>query len=174
MINLKAYRFNSEELIAINQLKDLFEGNGYILDRFPEVYYDDYDKLSFDKNLESQEEDTPDYLAVYFYEFESEKSHSTLEGRIVLFKDRIENFANRKKIDIDDVRYILLMHELGHWLCHSPKYNNRNWSLGYGVKNKKTHESLAQLIAYWMADGKIDKEAILNDTNTTAFAVLYL
>jgi hypothetical protein len=163
MINLKAYRFNSEELIAINQLKDLFEGNGYILERFPEVYYDDYETLPFKINHETQEEDTPDYLAVYFYDYISDNSQLTIEGKIILFKDRIEDFAYRKEISVDDVRYIVLMHEFGHWLCHWPICNNNNWSFGFAVKNKKTKESLAQLIAYWMVDGKKNKEAILNE-----------
>ena len=50
---------------------------------------------------------------------------------------------------VDYIQLIVLMHEIGHWLSHWPKSNNSNWEKGYSAKHKKTHESLAQLIAYW-------------------------
>jgi hypothetical protein len=35
-------------------------------------------------------------------------------------------------------------------MCHWPKVEGKNWSQGYSGSYKKTHESLAQLITYWL------------------------
>jgi hypothetical protein len=55
-----------------------------------------------------------------------------------------------------------LIHELGHWLSYWPKCDDENWSEGYYAgSEKKTHESLAQLIAFWAADGNPELEKTL-------------
>jgi hypothetical protein len=160
---LRAYRFNDEELNAMLQLKNLFVCNNFEINRFPEVYYDDYENFSIDLDIDDQEEGTPDYLGVYFYDRDDVNSEFTDEGRIILYKNRIEDFSRNNKIEVNDVRFIVLMHEMGHWLSHWPRYNNKNWSFGFAAKNKKTKESLAQLIAYWMVNGSINKEFILRN-----------
>lgn len=162
-INLKAYRFSEPELKKLIEVRLLFSRNKLVTDRFPEVYYDDienYERL-FGK-LKATNDDTPDYLGVYHYGCEPDKL-KTKEGIIVLFKDRIENFCKRKSVDQNDVRYIVLMHEMGHWLTHWSEFDGENWAKGYGIDNPMTHESLAQLIAYWAVDGDPDCEKILRE-----------
>jgi len=161
-INLKAYRFEESELKQMIQLRKLFQLNHFITDRFPEVYYDTFEKYEriFGKH-KATIEDEPDYLGVYHYKHNRELT-KTLEGVIVLFKDRIEDFCIRQSLGIDDVRFIVLMHEMGHWLTHWSKCNDQNWEKGYNSEHKKTHESLAQLIAYWSASGNPRLEIILS------------
>jgi hypothetical protein len=163
--NLKAYRFSSEELEKMKWLKELFETNGYKFDpnRFPEVYYDTFDRAAeVFPSLKGiiTEQETPDYLGVYLYTLGEQKVESpcrkSKEGIIILFEDRIERYA-----DPVSVRFVVLMHELGHWLTHwayhelrhllSNRSHNdaQNWQIGYHLKIKKTKEALAQLIAYW-------------------------
>jgi hypothetical protein len=218
---LDAYRFSSEEMKKMLWLKDLFEDNGFTVERFPEVYYDTFENLKEDLelNLEKIENSeikiwheeilddskwnnlfegfkymyenhrfeltpsqlkelksklTPDMLGVY------KISENTLEpkcdcgikikeGKIILFKDRIEkvaafiSYAESQNLNtiIDTLRFKVLMHELGHWFTHWPrsydfdKKLNVNWECGYyrnsftSKPDKITHESLAQLICFW-------------------------
>ena len=44
MSGLTAYRFSAQEIDKMLWLKDLFENNGFTVDRFPEVYYDTFEK----------------------------------------------------------------------------------------------------------------------------------
>ena len=83
----------------------------------------------------------------------------TNEGKIILYKDVIKAYVkNHNNIDEKDVRLIVLMHELGHWVSHWPIANNSNWRIGYNTEHKKTHEAIAQIIAYWMTKGDEDLE----------------
>jgi hypothetical protein len=132
MIKLNAYRFSAKELVKMGWLKDLFQDNGFVIDRFPEVYYDTFKNASkVYTNLEQHiNEDTPDYLGVYIFAYGDEtceeQCRSTKEGVIVLFSDRIQDFCLRKQsklseslIDIENaLREVVLYHELGHWLSH--------------------------------------------------------
>jgi hypothetical protein len=159
----EAYRFSEQELIKMLWLKDLFTSNGFVFNpnRFPKVYYTNLEnyRKQYPK-FEDGHEGTPDYLGVYRYGFkgildieELLPCTETKEGFIVLFKDRIENFAQTNGLNESDVRFVVLMHELGHWLTHwAFDENGRNWSVGYHLNNKHTHEALAQLIAYWSCD----------------------
>jgi hypothetical protein len=164
--HLQAYRFSEQEMNKMIELKGIFEDNGFKIDRFPEVYYDDYDNYKEFYGEIKHPSENIDYLGVYtdfcipFDEINSK------EGIIIIFKDRIEK---KKENEKDSFRFIVLMHELGHWLTHWAKYNNENWSKGYraGI-DKKTHESLAQLIAYWAVDGNPTLENILKTRLTPA------
>jgi hypothetical protein len=162
---LQSYNFNSNDFFSqgMNKLKELFLNNGYLVYRWPEIYLDDYDVFKNNYGeIRSNNENTPDYLAVYTdFGLDGEK-----EGIVVLFKDRIHSFCKRKKLNFDDVCFVVLMHELGHWLTHWPLYNGESWTVYYGNNDIKTHESLAQLIAYWMVDGNQVLEKILNDDLT--------
>jgi len=156
-INLKAYRFSAEEISKMQWLKKLFEDNGYYFNsnRFPEVYYDEFDKSAeiFPSLLEPQHDGTPDYLGVYIDYFEAESENraclKTKEGIIILFKDRIERIL---KSTADSIRFVVLMHELGHWLTHWAYKDGYNWRIGYHLPNKNTREALAQLIAFWASE----------------------
>ena len=160
-INLKAYRFSEEELLKMLELKSLFKNNGFEIERFPEVYYDDYDnyKKIFGP-IEKVQDNTPDYLGVYRYEIENDnENYSSKEGIIVIFKNRIEKYD----IEIQNsIRFIVLMHELGHWFMHNAVYNNDFWTEGYEIPRIKTKESFAQLVAYWMSDGNPEFEKALD------------
>ncbi len=155
--NFSPYRFSAEELVKMLNLKSLFQKYGFEFDRFPEVYYDDYENYkNIYGEIVSEYEDTPDYLGVY--KFNLFNNLDSTEGIIVLFKDRIEKYASKLsnkngltvKKNIKIIRLLVLVHELGHWMCHWPKVEGENWSKGYSGSYKKTHESLAQLITYWL------------------------
>lgn len=169
---LKAYRFTEEELEKMMWLKKLFENNGYTFEpnRFPEVYYDDFDTVKDVFTwIESGHEGTPDYLGMYIYNFEKgfigKPCDKSKEGIIILFKDRIENYCSSSITSIDSVRFVVLMHELGHWLSHWPKKDNYNWRIGFHLPNKHTKEALAQLIAYWSCkDNPIHYQTLLKLT----------
>ena len=181
--HLQAYRFSEQEMNKMIELKGIFEKNDFKIDRFPEVYYDTYDNYLIvynkerEKNQSSEEKkldnlfsdyenirnikignEIPiDLLGVYTdFDIKGNKV-KTKEGVIVLFKDRIETLG----LNFDYVRFVVLMHELGHWLSHFPRYDESNWENGYSSEHKKTHESFAQLIAYWAVDGNPKLEDIL-------------
>lgn len=188
--HLKIYRFSGEELDRMLSLKKLFEENHFSIERFPEVYYDTYDRYCDAYGCEKQEEDSnydwladmnPDKLGVYRYRLIDADCHLSKEGVIILFSDRIEKFCERRSLDKCHVRLIVLLHELGHWLCHWPEDTGnksierwlsmaknsikRNWNYGYDwnylAGNIKTHEILAKLIAYWSVKGKANLKDIL-------------
>jgi hypothetical protein len=165
-INLKAYRLWPKEIINMEWLRKIFNENGLMVGRYPEIYYDDFDTACkiFPSllNMSHEEEGNPDYLGVYIYDFGTQRNEDpflfeTKEGIIILFKDRIEKHRNgedRTPEEITLLRHVVLMHELGHWFTHISLHTAANrveqfWNLGYHFKNKKTKEGLAQLIAYW-------------------------
>ena len=199
---LDAYRFSSEEMKKMLWLKDLFEDNGFTVERFPEVYYDTFDKAcelwpSLKENQD--EEDTPDYLGVYIPDYTEKKCEKNCdlkivnEGVIVLFKDKILEYAKRidgklalgLSVIENSLKEVVLFHELGHWFSHWPLDNSgSNWKCGYyynykkGKADKITHESFAQIIAYWCSDGNPVNEVILRDyltpENTASPYYMYL
>ena len=178
---LDAYRFSSEEIKKMLWLKDLFVENGYTVERFPEVYYDTFDKACevwpiLEENKD--EEGIPDYLGVYIANRTKIKCEEKCdlkivnEGVIVLFKDRILAYAERidgklalgLSVIENSLKEVVLYHELGHWLSHWPLDDSgANWKCGYNSKDKITHESYAQIIAYWCSDGNPVNEVILRD-----------
>ncbi len=168
---LNAYRFSTYEIKKMEWLKQLFILNGYEFnpDRFPEVYYDERRKVRSnlpDPDHDHIHEGTPDFLGIYTYNANPGLCGESSEGVIVLFKDRIENYCKNTGLDEGDVRFVVLMHELGHWLTHWAKYpaaktSNVRWTYGYNLKRRRTHEALAQLIAYWAADGNPNHENVL-------------
>jgi hypothetical protein len=185
VIQLEAYRFTEEELGKMMWLKKLFENNGYTFDpnRFPEVYYDDFQMLDeifrFSKNphyvdLSKRTDDNyanvePDALGYYIPAFASNLiCTESYEGVVVLFKDRIEAFASSSKIPsgitLDSIKFVVLIHELGHWLTHWVLKGGKNWKYGYNLypQTRRTHEALAQLIAYWASE---DSKANLDTLN---------
>ena len=161
---LAAYRFSTQELEKMNWLKSTFEKNGYAFtpNRFPEVYYVDFEEVK-DLFPEKQREEVidPDALGYYFDFFkqvpaskEEEFWAISEEGKIILFKDRIEAFCARNPdISEEDVRFVVLMHELGHWMSHWAEFSGKRWIYGFHFSNRFTLEALAQLIAYWCCNG---------------------
>lgn len=161
---LAAYRFSSAELEKMNWLKSIFENNGYAFNpnRFPEVYYADFEEVE-DLFPEKQREEIvdPDALGYYFDFFnqvpaskEDEFWATSEEGKIILFKDRIEDFCKRNPaLPEEGVRFVVLMHELGHWMSHWSEFSGRRWIYGFQFSNRFTEEALAQLIAYWCCIG---------------------
>jgi hypothetical protein len=171
---LSAYRFSEEELDKMKWLKELFENNGYSFDpnRYPEVYYDEFEKVKeVFPWINNGQEGTPDALGVYIYNFENgfgvKPCDKTKEGIIVLFKDKIEqSFSDA---EVSSVRFVVLMHELGHWLTHWSKRDNYNWTIGFHLPNKFTKEAFAQLVAYWACcDKAIHYQTLINLTPKVA------
>ena len=164
---LDAYRFSQEEMKKMSDMQNLFIKNQLFTGRFPEVYYNDFDDAaelfpSLKKN--KRIENTPDYLGVYISAI-GENKLMPEEGIIILFKKEIEKFSDAK-YNIDDVRMIVLMHELGHWLTHmsttaeESKENKTTikkpipgWTYGY-FEPHLTHiiEGLANIITYWSCE----------------------
>ena len=166
---LDAYRFSSEEMKKMLWLKDLFEDNGFTVERFPEVYYDTFEKACevWPRLLEHRHNNedliTPDYLGMYIYNCGYSIKDPSEEGIIILFSDRIKDFVSRnskKGITENCVRYVVLMHELGHWFSHWPCGNDLRWLYGFQLPNKRTKEALANNIAYWCLDTDCHKKAM--------------
>jgi hypothetical protein len=170
---LAAYRFSSEELEKMNWLKSVFEKNGYAFkpNRFPEVYYADFKEVEVLFPEKQREEIVdPDALGYYFDFFqrtielskEDEFLKKSQEGKIILFKDRIGAFCARNRdISEEDVRFVVLMHELGHWMSHWTEISSKRWIYGFQFSNRFTEEALAQLIAYWCCNGDPLHEQVL-------------
>ena len=167
--HLQAYRFSEQEMNKMIELKVIFEQNDFEINRFPEVYYDDYDNYEEIYGKIKDPDENIDYLGVYTDFWIPSDEINSKEGIIVLFKDRIENYCYEKQMEVNSVRFIVLMHELGHWLTHWATYNNENWSKGYKAgTDKKTHESLAQLIAFWAVEDNSNLKNLLETRLTPA------
>jgi hypothetical protein len=162
---LASYRFSTEELEKMNWLKSIFEKNGYAFNpnRFPEVYYANFKEVE-DLFPEKQREEIvdPDALGYYFGFFhlklgagnDEKFGGKSEEGKIILFKDRIEAFCARNRgLSEEGVRFVVLMHELGHWMSHWAQFSGKRWIYGFQFSNRFTEEALAQLIAYWCCNG---------------------
>jgi len=163
---MKAYRFNDFEMSRVIWLKKCFESEGFDFSSFrnPEVYYADFADLDTSIKIQSNtnKDISPDYLGVYHYQLkniDNEKVMSTElpfdcisdEGSIILFQDRIEKVCGKRGLNlmVENVNFVVLMHELGHWFTHWPKYSKFNWHRGFHRPLIFTKEGLAQLIAYW-------------------------
>ena len=153
--HLQAYRFSEQEMNKMIELKKIFEENGFEINRFPEVYIDEEYCLDELDNLY----ENPDRFGCYKFFVNDEKT--TQEGIIIIYSKAIKDYCSKLELNKNHFALIVLMHELGHWLSHWPKCNNQNWSDGYSADDKKSHESFAQLIAYWAADGNPELEKTL-------------
>jgi hypothetical protein len=169
-----------KEISSDSKWNNLFEG-------FSHMYEDNQFDLTPRQVEELKSNLTPEMLGVY------EISENTTEpkcdcgikineGQIILFKDRIEKIASfiahaenqNLNLIIDTLRYIVLMHELGHWFTHwcmnfdIQKKANVNWECGYYINthasapDKITHESLAQLICFWTTyDSNLSRKILI-------------
>jgi len=164
---LEAYRFSSEEIDKMNTLKKLFLENNFNIDRFPSIYYSD-----MEQEFEISDFDNLDRLGVYRFSLLKEnEDEDSKEGCIILYKNAIERFCAYHTISEDAVRLLVLMHELGHWFVHWSEYKvgneedneKKNGSKFYRKDNRKTKESLAQLIAYWFIEENQSYTSILTD-----------
>jgi hypothetical protein len=153
MSGLTAYRFSAQEINKMLWLKNLFTENGFIVDRFPEVYYDTFENArKVFPYLEETQEDimNPDLLGVYVYGLDgSGKTATSKEGVVILFSDRIGNYSRLSGNVQEDIQFVVLMHELGHWFSHWPCADNLRWDYGFHFTNKRTKEALANIIAHW-------------------------
>jgi hypothetical protein len=163
---MKAYRFSNYELEKMVWLKQIFERSSYTFspDCFPEVYYEDYEEvikfINIDQNHRNEnhrntEGKNPDYLGIYIPEYVSETiCTESKDGIIILFKNRIERYADGTATDITSVRFVVLMHELGHWLSHMGIDTYGYWNYGFNLHPNPSilKEALAQLIAYWACE----------------------
>jgi hypothetical protein len=74
--------------------------------------------------------------------------------RIVLFEKGIAFCARRLKEDQQALRWVVLVHELGHWLSHVLPQKNPpvpRWSLDtYTTTSTEVHEGLAQFFCHWL------------------------
>ena len=157
--SMSQYRLSNNELLLLNNLYEIFSKNGFHIDKWPEIYYCDYNiaKHHFEILEEEYPEDNyifnPDFLGIYSYKYSK-------EGIIILFRDRILNasstFINKNKrfYNLDEIITLLktkiLIHEIGHWLTHSCAIINKDEILfQFGALPKIIKESLAQLTVIW-------------------------
>ena len=168
----QSYRLSKTESDSIRMMINQFESRRYSIPsfenctRFPEIYYGDWKvaRNYFELNEEEfyGENKNPDYLGVYVSRKASPGKLGYDEGVIVLFKDRIERYCNHDPDRIDATRFVVLMHEIGHWLSHMAEYQGGerpltnksfwfNWQRGWSLHTNPSviKETFAQLVAYW-------------------------
>jgi len=162
---LRAYRYNCFEFSAIKRLYAQY-GRKLSLDRLPEVYLSDYRESrelglvgnieqegdGYERDISKSDLANPDYLGMYVYNY-------GIEGRVFLFQDRIDTsakfFSDRLQMSFFEVRnvikFIVLIHELGHWLSHRICLDNKTDN--YPDLSKNLKESMAQLHVLWSLHG---------------------
>ncbi len=148
--DMKAYRFSKEELYFMKRLQSY--GSTYDFDRWPEVYWGKPPESDRDENCEIPINlYDSDYLGMYLYSINE-------EGHIELFEERIKNCARSISNDLDlsveavfrDLCFIVLMHELGHWLthwCHKEEFAHRRQN--FLDQPEEVVETLAKLTFLW-------------------------
>jgi hypothetical protein len=175
MLLLTAYPFSSNELSAMLLLRQLFNEGGFSIDRYPKINEDSDPQPIYQilKSREEQEKDSSlmDILGIYtdfsapnpkILHHHISENIFTQEGRIILFSKRLEEFASEKELSLDAVRFVVLVHELGHWFSHwassyvhDCKHNElpgwgTQWVFGFNFSNRRTEEALANLCVYWV------------------------
>ena len=156
-----SYRLSNEETQLLNNLFEVYTKNGFGIDKWPEIYFCNYNEANVHFNLPKEEFNdgpnsffNPDYLGIYTYE-------TNKEGIVILFKDRIIKYAyhiilNNKFsfLDINQTITLLktkvLVHEIGHWLTHACSIVNKKEIMqNYILLPKIIVESMAQLTVVW-------------------------
>jgi hypothetical protein len=176
--SIKPYRYNALELFLLKRVEKIYLDSGYSFFRWPEVYFGNFkdfpfinpdQKESFDRDYNLYD---IDYLGHYVY------THNK-EGHIRIYKDRIENCANRiaKNLGLNGINVInnlltiVLVHEIGHWITHSCHIKNRRIRLqGFASQEKIIIESLAQLTVVW-STLKLKNEEIKDLNNVFDYLV---
>ena len=171
---MKAYRFNDLEMERMISLQKTFSTAGFLFDgvRHPAVYYDDLSNLDvkIQKKEKQQKDISPEYFGAYMFDLNTTGSANSLEeetrfdaiskeGEIILFKDKIER--KRNSPSVDSIRFVVLMHEWGHWVTHWPLYSKFNWDRGFNRPIIKTLETIAQLVAYWACESDVELQDAL-------------
>jgi hypothetical protein len=168
---LKAHRFTENDILGAHEIISIFKNHGFTLspNSLPEVYCDDLkNAIQIFPHVEHTKNDnTPDHLGIYTYLLKDDEDMAneelfqcaeSYEGVIVLFEDRIKNWCNgNQTFRESDVKLVVLMHELGHWLTHwayskIDDKNLANWEIGFNRNITHTKEAFAQLIAYWACE----------------------
>lgn len=162
--NSRAYRLNRFEIDAIKRLCSLYNKKTSI-DRIPEIYYEDF--FEFDK-IDDTDKEKPDISIFSNFDFLGEYIYKERrEGEIHLYRNRIdqsaEYFSNLLGINFEEIRdlikFIVLMHQLGHWFSHRICLD---WSQDiYSELSVNLRESLAQLNVAWSLHGLTSEYAIL-------------
>jgi hypothetical protein len=147
---MKAYRLSVNEIKYMTRLEKI--GAGYSFVRWPEIYWGQPPEETDSKlNEMPPSDEEEDYLGNYRY-------NPDKEGYIELYKDRILESSEEIAIALDlefeqtfsDLCFIVLMHELGHWMthwCHKEEFAHRR--LNYREQPKEVKETLAQLFVCW-------------------------
>lgn len=179
----KAYQFSKMELDGMIKLRKLFLENRYTTERFPEVYEGEIPvrakeeheliDLGSDGIFELVKKSWMDALGIYRfgpYKNEDYNYEFTTEGIIIIDSKKIEQWVdiwNRnssEELTVDDVRFVVLMHELGHWFSHWASRNVEDadllqWNPGFHFPNRMTKEALANIICFWACqDVDLDEE----------------
>jgi hypothetical protein len=175
-----AYKLSRYELKYIDKLYLFYKTKVSIPDsyRLPEIYEGNFLEFKnnslidlrenvqeFPKEIKSievrnlndlEEYSNPDFLGFYMY-------YSGQEGKIFLYKDRIIECSKRisKNLNLDhnktysSLKFIVLIHELGHWFSHWVCCNDKgNFNLDFYTRlSKETKESIAQLNVLWAIHG---------------------
>jgi len=160
-----SYRFNDLEIYLLKRLERKYFNKCFNSDLWPEVYYIDHKDYPFEK-LEEELGEFPnyhdiDYLGVYVYNksLDSDSSDANLlEGRIFLFKDRIEGTSEKIAycLELNDdsaleiLKIIVLIHEFGHWYTHwCSKEKHLRRANNFNKASKSVKETMAQLTVLW-------------------------
>jgi hypothetical protein len=181
----KAYQFSEMELHSLMNLRKLFSRNQYTTDRFPEVYDGDIPArskeeqklidLGSDGIFELVKKSWIDALGIYRFGPHKNQDYNyefTAEGIIIIDSKKIEQWVDiwnqnsSEELTVDDVRFVVLMHELGHWLSHWASRKDKKdkdadllqWNPGFEFPNILTKEALANIICLWACEDIADEE----------------
>lgn len=75
-------------------------------------------------------------------------------SRIVIYQRGLNWVSNRYRLDANQLRAIVLIHELGHWIMHklpAPGISEFDMKT-YSLTDEDVHEGWAQLLTYWIAE----------------------
>lgn len=168
---IKAYRLSSEEIYYADRMLKFYFSKSKKEHRLPEIYIGNFLEFKkegmveeeipitisekFPRKLKYDQSETelvnPDFLGFYRY-------GNNKEGRVFLYKDRLEKcakrFSHQLELDFLETYEILcfkvLFHELGHWATHWVCKLNTHFGYDLFLElSKDTKESMAQLNVLW-------------------------
>ena len=145
--------YDYSESVLLKKLQDILSGANLTLGEMPDVYITNELPRSFklvDNHDEGDLFDTENLLGYYIPE----------KQEINLMELGIQWCAKELNIDVDLLREIVFIHELGHYMQHKmPCYQTQEWKYDLYIRSYTPidlQEGWAQLMAAWVVKDKKD------------------
>lgn len=134
-------QYRDNEIQIIDLLLNLFYCCGYKQRKYPSLFASDAPCIKLNQDLNNY--DIDDLLGIY----------KPADESIIIYKQCIQAIAAKLGFDFDELRSVVILHEISHWITHKlPDSVNHEWfqypGQGSEAELKDVHEGWAQLLTW--------------------------